>query len=356
MEIQPLDPSSRAHWNAIAEESCDSWFWHTPEWLGFAKAVGEAFFVDDLSFLILADRRPVAICPLILEDRDGYRRFTYLGEFVPVPAFAPGVTESARAEALDCYTARVAELALMHDVAYTRVVVPPLSQRGSSGGWNPLLRHGYLDISSASRILSPDAAEEALWRDLRKGHRSDVKRAAEACQVTVWGRDTITREKFDEYRTLHAIDAGRVTRNIATFDMMLEWVSSGRAVLVEAERRGTPVAFALIIVFRDGAYYASSCRHPQLDLPAMHLVQWETIKWLKASGCRRYDLGLQYFGASWSHVPSAKELSIARFKRGFGGTTCRVDVVERFFSTTVLEQVGHTRLRALIAAREQHSR
>ena len=355
MNVAALSEQTAADWRAIAAEAAESWFYHTPEWLAFVKAIGAGALVGDLSFLLYRDGVPVAICPLILEERDGYRRFTYLGEFVPFPAFAAWVDEGTRAKAIDVYASHVEALSREHGAAYTRVMLPALSGAAVAGGqpWNPLLRHGYLDVSAATQVLSLEPAEDALWRGIRKGHRSDIKRAASGCAVAVWDEQSVTDAKFDEYRTLHAIDAGRVTRAGATFEMMLSWLRAGRAVLVEAARDGAPVAFAVIIRYRAGAYYASSCKLPDLELPAMHLVQWETIKWLKAHGVGHYDLGMQYFAPSWHYVPSAKDISIAAFKRGFGGVTHRVDVVERFFSAAVLDQIGRARLHDLVAAQEQ---
>ncbi len=352
MDILALSEDTADAWREIALSSDEGWFWHTPEWLGFVKAIGADAFVADLSFLVVRDRVPLAICPVILETREGYRRFSYLGEFVPYPALKPQLDESTAGKVIAEYSAQLDRLAAQHDVAYARVIVPSLSEAANvaTPAWNPLLRHGFLDISGASQVVSltPDMA--ALWHDVRKGHRSDVKRAASQCAITVWDAATITDAKFDEYRTLHAIDAGRVTRAVTTFDMMLGWVRSGNAVLIEARRGEQVVVFAVLILFRDGAYYASSCKLPGLDVPAMHLIQWEAITWLKSRGIARYDLGMQYFGPAWSHVPSAKDLSIAKFKRGFGGATKRLDVVEKFYSPAVMERVGRARVSALAAA------
>ena len=352
MRIVPLTAETTAVWNAIAASSAESWFWHTPAWLAFVKAIGASSFVDDLSSLIYVDREPVAICPVILEERGGYRRFSYLGEFLPCPAFVPGAGDATRAKAIERYAAWLEETAAERSVAYARVFAPILADAPAMP-WNPLLRHGYMEISTATQIVPLDATIDALWHGLRKGHRSDVKRAAARCRCTAWDAETITDAKFDEYRELHAVDAGRVTRTRDTFDMMLGWIRGGNGVLVEAALDGRAAAFVVIILFRSGAYYASSCKDPDVDLPVVHLIQWETIQWLKARGYRRYDLGRQYFGPGWDYVPSPKDISIAAFKRGFGGVTRRVDVAERFYSPSVLAQVGTQRLQALIAAREQ---
>jgi hypothetical protein len=356
MNIVRLERQTIGAWNEIAAEAAEGWFWHTPEWLEFVKAVGASSFLDDLSSLIVLDQRPIAVCPVILEERGGYRRFSYFGEFVPFPAFRAGISESTRDRAIEVYAGWLAETALARSVAYTRVMLPTLSAAAANGhSWNPLLRHGYMEVSAASQILNLDEDLETLWRQMRKGHRSDVKRAAAHCEAVVWDAQSVTTEIFDRYRTLHAIDAGRVTRGPETFEMMLSWIRAGRGVLVEARQNSTSIAFAVIIAFREGAYYASSCKAPDVPLPSMHLIQWETITWLKAHGIRRYDIGMQHYGPTWAHVPTPKELSIASFKRGFGGSTRRIDVVERFYSPEILRQVGAERMQALLAGREQHT-
>jgi hypothetical protein len=353
MHAAPLTSDLTAAWNGVASESAEAWFWHTTDWLGFVRILGGKCFLEDLSLMIYDDRTLLAICPIVLEEREGYRRFSYLGEFVPSPAFLDGVETAQRRLAIECYVEQLDALAAAHDVAYARVAVPVLASTAphEDGAVNLLLRHGFLDVAAASQVVSLTAPEDALRRDMRKGHRSDVRRASERCEVVVWDKTWISEEKFAEYRELHARDAGRVTREEATFDIMLEWIRRGVAVLFEACREGQAVAFSLVILFRDGAYYASSCKDPASgNLPSMHLIQWETIRWLKMHGFRRYDLGPQYFGARWDHVPTAKELSIARFKRGFGGATRRMDVVERFYSAEVCQRVGEARVRAMVAS------
>lgn len=353
----PLANDQLEQWNRVAPQSEDAWFWHTTEWLAFVKEVGAEFFVEDLSFLIYSGRDLVAICPVILELRDGYRRFTYLGEFIPYPAFRQGVKSELRTKALEYYARTLKGIAETRDVAYTRVTIPPLAPiLYAPGGyaWNPLLRHGYLDASASTQIIFLSESEDVLWGNIRKGHRTDIKRAGESCAIRFWDRQTITSEKFDEYRRLHARDAGRVTRSITSFNMMLDWIRQGTAVLVEAQHAGAAAAFSLVILFREGAYYASACKEPELiHITAMHLIQWETIRWLRSNGYRHYDLGPQYFGPRWDHVPTAKDISIARFKRGFGGVTLRINSIERFYSASVLACVGAHRLKALVSAQSE---
>ena len=189
-----------------------------------------------------------------------------------------------------------------------------------------------------------------LWSDVRKGHKSDVKRAGEVCELKVWDRYTITALKFREYRLLHARDAGRVTRSQRTFDLMLSWVEAGHAILVEAEHGGQAISFALVIIFGTGAYYGSSCKDPDHpDIAASHLVQWGTISWLKEHGFEWYDIGLQQFHSQWYGPASTKHISISQFKRGFGGMTIPLVTAEFFYSKELLRCTYERRWREYIA-------
>ena len=133
--------------------------------------------------------------------------------------------------------------------------------------------------------------------------------------------------------------------------MMYGWIRDGKAILVGAICEGRPAAFAVIIIFKDGAYYGSGCRDSEINLPASHLIQWEAITWLKSHGFITYEIGLQWFGPQWFCVPSEKEISISRFKRGFGGQTISQFTGEYFFSTELMKEVYRKRIEAYSYAR-----
>jgi len=341
-------------WSKVVHESADAWFWHTRTWLEFVAEVGREYFVDDLSFMIARDNSIVAVCPLILEARGGYRRFSYLGEYIPFPAFVDDLPDTERSALIEFYVAEIERLAAEREVGYTRIAVPVLTRRRLAPAvptLNPLVRFGFAELTWMTQVIDLTCAEHHLWHGLRKGHRSDVKRARQDLEVIFWDRECLTPEKFAEYEALHAKDAGRVTRSKRSFDMMQDWVREGHAVLVEASRAGRPVAFALLLLFGAGAYYGSSCKDPECaSLAASHVIQWESMRWLKARGYCAYDIGVQHFGSQIHHIATEKDLGIASFKRGFGGRTVPVPTVERFFSNRLFEEQARRRLASYLAA------
>lgn len=341
-------------WNAFALASDDAWFWHTTQWLEFVAEVGRSSHLGDLSFGIVKDGKLSGICPVVLEDRDGFRRLTYLGEFIPCPAFANDLDAAQRTQLLAWYAGELDRLAAENAAAYTRVAVPALAPRRNTPSMpsiNPLVRLGFLDLGWMTQIVDLDVPEDALWHDIRKGHRSDIKRAARDVSVSIWDRETITPERFAAYQALHAKAAGRVTRTQRSFDIMREWIETGQAILAEASIDGRAVACAIQIVFGAGAYYASGCKDPDFDhIPAAHAVQWECVRWLKAHGIRHYDIGVQHFSAQWIHVPTEADLGIAAFKRGFGGRTAPIMTAEKFYSAEMLDREIQRRRERLVRA------
>jgi hypothetical protein len=186
----------------------------------------------------------------------------------------------------------------------------------------------------ATQVIDLSIEEPQLLRNMRKGHRADILRADKLMQSAVLNQDTITLEAFERYRLLHHKAAGRVTRSLETFNMMHEWIQQGLAILSFATIKGRDIGFALVSVYKDGAYYTSFCADPEYnDLPIGHILQWKTIQWLKRHKCRQYEIGVQQYG-SQPHSPiSEKELKIAFFKRGFGGSTVPYWKGEKFYDS-----------------------
>ncbi len=349
--------ANNQEWDRFAGLSGDAWFWHTTHWMDYAKEhSGERYFGNP-SFYISENGEALAICPLLVEagfQDEGVKRFSFMGLPVPFPAMRNGLSYEKRQMVLNLYTETLASLAQEEDVEYVSVRVPSVAKSYLNNGIpmaNPLLRYGYIDLAYLTQVIDLGKSVKELWADVRKGHKSDVKRAGEACRVNVWDRENITSDKFGEYQLLHQKDAGGVTRSQRTFDLMLSWVRNGHAVLVEAEYGGHAAGFSLIILFGTGSYYGSSCKDPDHpDIATSHLIQWSAIQWLKEQGYEWYDTGPQQFSSQWFEEASPKDISIAGFKRGFGGRTLPLMTAEFFYSRSLLESTFDRRWRRYLAS------
>ena len=341
-------------WDAFAEESDDAWFWHTTHYMDYAAMCSGDSFVANVSFSIFDNNEVVAICPLIvLRGSSEFNHFSFGGSSalpipLPFPAIKNGSTQTVRDRVLACYVKNLGLIAVEHDVGHVSIRIPCLArsflgQKLPSA--NPLLKHGFMDLAYVSQVIDLRMERAELWSDIRKGHKSDIKKAEQVCGITVWNEHNITDEVFENYRRVHFAERGGESRPEESFSQMLGWIENGHAILVEASCEGTSIGFSLAILFDNRAYYGSACRDPEFKhMASSHLIQWSTIKWLQEHSIEFYDLGPQRFHNQWFETPNPRGLSVARFKRGFGGNTLPVITAEHFYSKSLLQRTFERRL------------
>jgi len=353
MEI--LSRNSRLEdWELLARESDDAWFWHSTDWMDYAREYAGDLFISDRSFIITENGKCMAICPLFVEwspFSEGTKQFTCSGSLaVPMalPAMANGLSAGKRQDLLGFYLKTMEAIAVEEGVSYVSLRMPAIAKSNieiDMPSANPLIRDGFTDLSYVTRVidLRPDEAE--LWSGIRKGHRADIRRAEKSCQIKIWDQSNITPEKFSEYQELHHKDMGRVTRSQRTFDLTRSWVERGAAILAEAEHQGQGIAFSLFVTYGNGALYGSSCRDPEsITVPASHLIQWSAMRWLKNHGYRWYEIGPQAFAPQLHDPVTDKSASISSFKSGFGGRTIPSVTAEFFYSKEIMEKVYRKRM------------
>ncbi len=350
LTIVSLNPDRYAEWDEFCLQSPEAWFWHTTHWLEYTLHYRPELHARSYSFFCLYAGSVAAICPLILEtyNRDGnsVREFSFGGDAVPAPALTGNLSEKTRKRVLQRIFAHIDELARQFDVARASFRMSPLAESfwdATTPRPSPLLKLGFSDISLTTQVIELSSAEQHLLQGIRKGHRADITRAAKLLQATVLDKDSVTPEAFERYRMLHHKAAGRVTRPLSTFQMMHAWIRDGLAILSVASLNNKDVGFALVSLYKGGAYYSSSCEDPEhTDLPIGHILQWRAVQWLKQHSIRRYEIGLQFYSSQPHAIVSEKESKISFFKRGFGGLPVPFWRGEKFYD----QQYCLTTLRA----------
>jgi len=356
LEILPLSRDSHAEWDSFCLNSRDAWFWHTTQWMQYTLHYRPDLEPRSESFLCIHQGKIAAICPLMVEKYaphdDSAKEFSYGGDTVPAPAVSSDLGEKARRAVVQAIFSHIDTLARKHHVSRASFRISPLVPSFWDSQYqqaNPLSRLGYTDISLASQVLDLSRDEQLLLRGMRKGHRADIARAAKLMKAEVLDAASISEESFERYRLLHRKAAGRVTRPLETFQMMYEWIRAGQAILAVATIGSSDVGFSLLSVYKDAAYYSSSCEDPEFNhLPIGHLLQWKAIQWLKRHGIRRYETGIQPLRNQLHSNASEKELKIAFFKRGFGGDTVPFWRGERFYDQQYCLRVLESRSRQYV--------
>ncbi len=173
--------------------------------------------------------------------------------------------------------------------------------------------------------LQPD--EDEILARMKQKTRYNI-RLAERKGVTVRPWDDIAEFSAMTQETAERDAFG--AHNRAYFQKAYDlFHPSGKCELLVAEVEDEPVA--ALMVFAQGKrswYLYGASRDLHREKMPTYLLQWEAMRWAKATGCEVYDL--------WG-IPDANEAhleanftersdglwGVYRFKRGFGGTVSR---------------------------------
>ena len=345
VEIIPLTGNLYGDWNDFINIS-DGWFWHSTKWLDYTLAYKPELNSTSLSFLIMENSEILAICPLMLENINGVLEFSFGGSPIWSPAFSNTLSSKKIERVTTEIFKHVDKLALEHNIARASFAIYPLSNPSH----NYLMKYGFLDISLNTQVIDLRHDLKYLHSDLRKGHDYDIDRGLKVLKTTVFTKDNISRNIFDDYCRLHELDSGRKTRPQITFDMQYEWIKEGNAILLRASIPSitgeSVVGFSYIFTYKDKAYYGSACSHPEFsNYPIGHVLTWKTIEWLKEHDFTEYELGWQQYKTLFE-IPSKKEMSISHFKKGFGGTTFPLFRGEKFYNSKFYLDTMHKRIEA----------
>ena len=136
-----------------------------------------------------------------------------------------------------------------------------------------------------------------------------------------WKPEIYTGEdqsEWEDFRELHRIVSGRVTRSKATWDIQFQMIKSGSGFAVfTRDANGSLIGGIFIAHTHDEGIYVTGVFDRVLNDPSLgHISQSCGIQELKRRGVRWYKLGERPFPSMESSI-NEKELAIAHFKDGF---------------------------------------
>ena len=352
-----LTEDKKELWNVLCLGSPDCWFLHTAHWMDYSLVYRPDLESQSLSFFVYDGKEVAALCPLTLETTKAkgksFKTFSIGGGWLPAPA----ITNQSLAlknmdQVLHFIFDKITELAEKNQVAKVSYRLNPfvLADGHKANRSNWLSNFGFIPHMFNTQIIDTGNQPEQLFREMRKGHRSDIKRAEElGLTCHIYYGDECSQNIFHRYEALHEKAAGRLTRPESTFEMMYQWVKDGYAFLIGVKRQDEFIGFSVMLLYKDFAYYGSSCNHPDYpELPISHLIQWHTLKWLHEKGTKFYEIGWQFYTSTPFYQPSEKEKNIARFKRGFGGFQIPLFIGEKYFSKDLFLEEMEERNRSYI--------
>ena len=329
IKFVPLQEGNRNQWNEFCWISKDAWFRHTTYFMDYVNNCRWEHKADNLSFFVYLNGEAIAIAPLMVQpiyNNWEFNEYAIYDANIPFPAFKEVKQNVSKKDISKAIFEYIDGMTNGYNVAYGRFFIDPLTDQilHPQTNYFSFTSFGYTDYPVSSNILSLNHGEDDILREMRKGHKADVKYALKSnYSVDIYGSDNITREIFMIFKEIHLLDSGRQTRPDESWENMFEWVNRNNAILFLEKIPGVDqyVSGAIVLTYKNKAFYGYAATMPGFEgIRALgHYIQWEIIKELKRKKIDYYDVGWHYSQGFSQKIASAKEAHISRYKAGFGG-------------------------------------
>ncbi|MFA4833312.1 MAG: hypothetical protein WC619_00515 [Patescibacteria group bacterium] len=348
LKLINLEPRLYRSWDKFCEESDDAWFWHTSDWLEYNLNYQPKMRPEVKSFLVVDNKRVVAVCPLILVEIDGVKEFSLSGVHGPMPAFSNDLPKKAKNKIMKLIFSQIDNLAGQSGVKRVKFNFSVLSKsfiETAELKFNFSEKFGYLNNNLNALVIDLKRPLDQLWKEVSHGHQADISRSAKILKANIFNRDNINDEIFNEYVKLHQKAAGRQTRPLATFDMMKKWIGQDKAFLVGAKKNNKFIGFSYFFLYKNNVFYGSSCNDPEFQqLPISHFIQWSAIKLMNEKKYKFYEIGWQIYNEGMSDYSSKKRINISKFEKGLGGEVKPLFMSEKYYDKSFFLKVYNSRI------------
>ena len=173
----------------------------------------------------------------------------------------------------------------------------------------------------SSIVLNLEASEEELFRNLSKGHKSDIKKALKN-NITVSNGDENDLKEFSDIFVRMNKDRGiqqQETETRAFLKAAYQFISEhkkGLFLVVKNEERKNIGGVFVVFQGNTARYFKGASDASFRHLPVLHLAIWEAIQRSRELGYKVFDL----WGYNHYVDENDQVFFINRFKKGFGGS------------------------------------
>ena len=157
---------------------------------------------------------------------------------------------------------------------------------------------------------------EEIRASFRTSCKQSIKQGFREWNVQV--HESVSKEKFDNFRLLHRTVAKKTTRPIQSWNIQKQEIDDGISFIVSvSDQQNSLVGVGLFNCSKTlGVYESGVYKRELFNKPLGHPVQMRAIETLKEKGLNWYELGQKFLKID-KFSPTEKELSISHFKEGF---------------------------------------
>lgn len=315
---------AQCEWNRNIDRITGITFNYTAEKIAFDFKYSRNITANE-SFFVLENKRPVAAAEIFIETCGGCTQISWNGSYCLAPYIDVSLGYKVQERIAGKLMAYIDGIAAKHACRKIMLRADPLGNPGQDFAfynYNYLLKHGYEDRSSLTQIIDLRRSKETLFSDIRKGHKSDIKKGR-IYNIKIYNEHDVTDGMIELYKKIYEEDAGKVTRNSELYKHYFTFIKNSKGIIAFGSAKGREVGVAIVTIYKNTAYYSSygELENELGNVPIGHILQWEIINYLKENGIEFYEIGEQVFGKTHYCEPDRKLINISSFKRGFGGYT-----------------------------------
>ena len=189
---------SSQQWNNYVAELLDASFLYTSLAIDYYQAYSQ-YIVEDLSFVMLNNKKCRVCAPLFLEEKDGLRIFASGGSFGPAPLVALNERYKINERLMDDAMKAILEMAKQNGIKKIFMRLDPLvnpDARHKIYNYNVLMKYGFENQSLTSRIVDLRLPESERQADFSDKTGRQIRRGADIYKAEWYNADNITPELF----------------------------------------------------------------------------------------------------------------------------------------------------------------
>lgn len=346
VEIKCYNPEYEDVWEDLCIRSDDASIFHTRRYLEYCLLYNQYDHTYDKSFIVYVDQKPVAICPLLMQEycnvNSGAQKskwFAGQSWYNANPAIINEVGVAHRRKISRIIHHNIDMLAHDNDVVKASICYFPVSRNiyaNDTYYYNPLADYGYIDESFTTNLIMVDKNISEIESEIYKNRRRHLKKKSNI-EVCIYDSNNLSYDRFEKYMLMHIGASGGMRRPLESYKFMYSMMKDGHGILVEGRECNKEIFYLIVWLYKSSIYIASSCIDKDHDRghSITHHARWELIKWLNANGYKCYDLGSYTYMPTLHRIPSKKEVSIARYKREWGGIVRAVYAGTKYYNREI---------------------
>jgi FemAB family protein len=276
----------------------------------------------DLSFIILSGGKVCGLWLLTAVETNDHLKLTSLGQPISAPLFLHSTTRKQIKRfclnAMECLT-NISEIGF-HGPLVMHQGPTGINRKTVLTNWyRQGMKHGAIVQVKYEMYVDLSLTLDEIRSHYRKSYKPFINKGLKEWGHNILTSSNIDRKNWNKFRYLHEVVSGRVTRDISTWDLQYEMISSGVAFLVMLYDLDSNelVGGGFFVNTRDeGVYSVAAYDRNLFKKPLGHVVQHLAINHMRSLGLKWYKIGEKQHIHDTFEV-SKKEGDISKFKEGF---------------------------------------